>query len=53
MKILQENLQLTVIVDKFWNFFQNFYQKEVNIRALLSFLTFPVCKLEKLSYMEE
>ena len=37
MCILQKNLQSTVIVDQFSNFFQHFYLKEVKRRALLSF----------------
>ena len=41
MEILQKILQLTVIVDKFSNFFQNFYSIESKRRDLLSFATFP------------
>ena len=37
----QTFLQLTVIVDKFSNFLQHFYLKEVNRHALLSFVMFP------------
>ena len=37
----QNFLQITVIVDNFSNFFQNFSLKEVNRRPLLSFVTFP------------
>ena len=41
VKILQKILQLTVIVNKLSNFFRNFYKKEINRRALLSFSMFP------------
>ena len=41
MKILENFLQLTVIVDKFSNIFQNFQKTEVDRRGLLSFVTFP------------
>ena len=42
MKILQKILKLTVIVDKFLNFFQNFYLKKVNKRAFYCLsLRFP------------